>query len=354
MGDKASPSAVTDFEWTYTEEPHKTRREVIIAAHPEIKKLFGPHWLSKYICAFTVSVQIAMAIYCARPTTPWWQFLTIAFVVGGTACHSLTLAIHEMSHNLFFHKASHNIWYSYFANWPLVIPYAVMFKKYHLEHHRYQGVDGVDTDIPTALEGRLVTTPFRKFLWVFCQVFFYAVRPMAINKKPFEEKDFYGWVVQILFVGTILQISGPWAIFYMLLSFFLGTGIHPCAGHFISEHYTNLASGGNHKTGMTPIKAGGEERGEKLYPDETFTYRGILNYVSYDVGIHVAHHDFPYISGLRLRQVEKLAPEFYDHLPVTTSWPGATWKYIFSNGNPFDRVKRRDVSGGAADTKKEK
>jgi len=336
----------TDFEWFYTEEPHKTRRQQILEAHPEIRQLFGPHPAAKYYCAATVALQVACAIYCAQPTTSWWTFFIVAYVIGGTANHSLTLAIHEMSHNLFFHGAKWNVYYSYFANFPLVIPYSASFKKYHLEHHRYQGVDGIDTDIPTAMEGFFFTTPFRKFLWVFLQPFFYAIRPLLVCPKPLEDKDYYNLVTQALFLYTLHAVAGWSAILYLLFATLFGLGFHPCAGHFIAEHYTNLASSsGSHKTGFTPIKAGGEERGEKLYPDETFTYRGPLNLVSYYVGIHVAHHDFPFVSGFRLQQLEKMAPEFYEHLPVTKSWPGTIYDYIMGDGCPFDRVKRPSVSG---------
>lgn len=41
--EQASPShegnntSQDDFFWTYTEEPHKTRRQAIIKAHPEVR-----------------------------------------------------------------------------------------------------------------------------------------------------------------------------------------------------------------------------------------------------------------------------------------------------------------------------
>lgn len=337
----------TDFEWTYTEEPHATRRKEILKAHPEIKKLFGAHWANKYIATVTVLIQIACALYCALPSTSWLAFFVIAYVIGGTCNHSLTLAIHEMSHHLFFKKPMHNYLFGFFANGPLVIPYSVSFKKYHLEHHRYQGVDGIDTDIPTALEGHFFQTPFRKFMWVLFQPFFYAIRPMAVNPKPLRQMDYLNIATQAVFLSILSYCGGAFTVVYLLTATFFGLGMHPCAGHFIAEHYTNLSSSrGTHLTGMTPIKKGGEERGEKLYPDETFTYRGPLNWVSYNVGIHVAHHDFPFVAGWNLSALEAMAPEYYEHLPVTKSWPGTIYNYIMSDCNPFDRIKRKNVSGG--------
>lgn len=347
-------TVVTDFEWTYTEEPHASRREIIKKAHPEITKLFGPHPHSKYYAAGTVLLQVLSAWYVSRPTTSWWQFWLVAYVVGGTCSHSLTLAIHEMSHHLFFTSPKMNVFYSFFCNWPLVIPYANSFKKYHLEHHRYQGVDGTDVDIPTEAEALFFTTPFRKFLWVLFQPFFYALRPLYINPKTFNNMDFVNIFSQIVFLYAMHTAFGFISIFYMLMSTFFGLGLHPCAGHFIAEHYTNLSSrSDNHKTGLTPFMKGGD----KLYPDETFTYRGPLNMVSYNVGYHVAHHDFPFVSGFRLKEVEKMCPEFYDHLPETKSWPGTIYDYIMSDCTPFDRIKRKGVGAVTRvteDLKKEK
>lgn len=351
MSVKTKTPDPTDFEWTYTEEPHQTRRQQILAAHPEIKNLFGPHWRSKYYCAATVFLQIALAVYCGRASTPLWQFFLLSYVVGGSCNHSLTLAIHEMSHNLFFSsKGNMNVYFGFFANWPLLVPYSASFKKYHLEHHRYQGVDAVDTDIPTALEGRLVNTPFKKFLWVLFQPFFYAIRPLVVNPKPLEQRDYLNVATQAVFIGALYYTSGVWSLLYCLSSTFFGLGFHPCAGHFIAEHYTNLSSSsGPHRSGLTPIKSGGEKRGEPLYPDETFTYRGPLNMISYNVGIHVAHHDFPFVSGLRLHEIEAMAPEFYEHLPVTKSWPGTIYNYIMSDCCAFDRIKRHHVTGKPQD-----
>ncbi|RLN92812.1 hypothetical protein BBJ28_00020497, partial [Nothophytophthora sp. Chile5] len=45
------------FHWTPTDEPHATRRKLIMAKYPEVKKLFGHCWKTKYIITFVVVLQ---------------------------------------------------------------------------------------------------------------------------------------------------------------------------------------------------------------------------------------------------------------------------------------------------------
>lgn len=61
---------------------------------------------------------------------------------------------------------------------------------------------------------------------------------------------------------------------------------------------------------------------------ETTSYYGPLNLLCYNVGYHNEHHDFPSIPWTRLPKLREIAKEFYDPLPVHSSWCKVTWKFI--------------------------
>jgi len=109
---------------------------------------------------------------------------TKAYFFGSFLNHNIFLAIHELSHNLAFWTPVYNRWLGVFANLPFGVPMSVTSQKYHLEHHRCQGVDGIDMDIPNHTETYLVTNVASKSIRVMLQLFFYALQPLFLKPKP--------------------------------------------------------------------------------------------------------------------------------------------------------------------------
>lgn len=266
-----------------------------------------------------VLLQVCTAILVSNAS--WPVLIAVAYCFGAFLNHNLFLAIHELSHNLAHSSPFYNRVLGLFANIPIGIPMSVTFQKYHLEHHRYQGVEGYDMDIPSYTEGQVVTNTFMKVLWVIFQLFFYALRPLFLNPKPPGLWEAANLVVQLAFDALLLYHAGWRSLMYLILSTFLGGGMHPIAGHFISEHY---------------VFADGQE---------TYSYYGPLNAVAWNVGYHNEHHDFPRIPGCRLRKVRQIAPEFYQDLVHHTSWSRVIYMYIMDpNVGPFSRTMRQPKS----------
>ncbi|XP_028652202.1 sphingolipid delta(4)-desaturase/C4-monooxygenase DES2-like [Erpetoichthys calabaricus] len=306
-----------DFEWVYTDQPHSSRRKEILAKHPEIKSLMGPDPNLKWIVTAMVLTQI-VACYLVKDL-PWKWLIFWSYAFGGCINHSLTLAIHDISHNVAFGNkdAKWNRFFGIFANLPIGAPYSVGFKKYHIDHHRYLGGDGLDVDIPTDLEVRLFCTPFRKVIWLFLQPLLYVLRPLCVNPKPISQMEIVNTAIQLAFDLLIFWLCGLKSVVYLVAGSILCMGLHPISGHFIAEHYMYL----------------------KGY--ETYSYYGPLNWITFNVGYHMEHHDFPSIPGSRLPEVRKIAPEFYDNLPQHSSWIRVLWDFVFCDSiGPFSRIKR--------------
>lgn len=125
------------FFWTYTEEPHRTRRQAIIKAHPEVLRLCGPEPLTIPLVLAVVGLQMACA-YLLRDTPMLsWKFLVTGYVIGATANQNLFLAIHEISHNLAFKSPLANRLFAVVANLPIGIPYSASFRVCWLYYSHY-------------------------------------------------------------------------------------------------------------------------------------------------------------------------------------------------------------------------
>lgn len=323
-GDK-NTSGVNDFYWSEKMEPHALRKKNLLKAHgKDINKLMGPDPNTKFICFGVVAAHILVGAWAIKLS--WIPFLLVTYALGASFAHNLFLAIHEVTHYLAFKSKFHNDLLAMFCNIPIVIPYAMFFKEYHYEHHRYQGWDGIDQDIPMAIEAALLNSTPGKLFFLLFQGFFYALRPMVGRPLPFRSIHALNWAFVLTGDFLLYKAFGPQIFLYLLLSLVLGTGINPFAGHFISEHYLL------------------EE--QKPEAQETFSYYGPLNFFSWNVGFHNEHHDFPNVPGSRLHKLTKLAPEFYNPLKTTKSWFGAQMKFLLDpRVSEWCRMKREKGAG---------
>jgi sphingolipid delta-4 desaturase len=287
-----------------------------LLAHPEVKSLYGPCPRTKYVCVALVGAQVLVAFLIRD--APWWWIALLAYGFGGVVNHALLLAIHELAHNLAFRKPRHNQLFGMFASLPIGLPVAATFRHYHLLHHSHQGTEGLDTDLPTALEGRWLRTRASKALWMAFQALFYAIRPLIVAPKRPNRWEITGLVVQLAFDAAIVWFWGPAPLLYLLFGSIVASGLHPMAGHYLSEHYV--------------FRPG----------QETYSYYGPLNRLAFNVGYHNEHHDFPYVPGSRLPRLRELAREHYDSLLSHDSWTRVIWQYVMRPDlGGFSRIKRR-------------
>ncbi|KAL8731324.1 MAG: hypothetical protein Q9166_003548 [cf. Caloplaca sp. 2 TL-2023] len=323
-------NASDHFFWSYTEEPHRTRRRAIIKAHPEVTKLCGYEPLTKYIVLAVVFLQIFCAAWLRHSPVLSARFLLVAYIIGATANQNLFLAIHEISHNLAFKSPIANRLFAVFANLPIGLPYSASFRPYHLAHHKSLGVEGLDTDLPTSVEAFLLDSLLGKAFFCTFQILFYAIRPMMVYRLSLTSLHLFNVIAQVCFDFLLMHYLGAGALAYLILSSFLAGSLHPCAGHFIAEHYV---------FNKQPLSA--RVSSNRFPVPETYSYYGPLNALTYNVGLHNEHHDFPAIPWSRLPVLHEIAKDFYVDLPHHESWVWAIWQFIWDKEvGLWCRVKR--------------
>jgi sphingolipid delta-4 desaturase len=309
----------TDFYHSYTDEPHASRRKEILAKYPQVKELYGYDPKTKYVTTLWVVAQF-IVMYNIRESS-WGTILLVAYTWGAIANHALFLAMHEISHNLAYPKPWQNKVLGVFANITTGVPHFSFFQKYHMEHHQYQGVTGIDVDVPTAYEGLLFTNTLHKILFVIVMPLLYVIRPLMVKPKQPGFWEFVNWGVVIAVDLLLIYFFGIKTFGYFLLSSLLGSGLHPIAGHFIAEHYVFIKG------------------------QETYSYYGPLNFLVFNVGYHNEHHDFPRIPGSRLPQLREMVPEYYGDLTCHISWSKCIYEFITDpTVSPFSRIVRASNS----------
>jgi sphingolipid delta-4 desaturase len=86
--------------------------------------------MTKYKVSFWVAFQL-LSLHLLQNAS-WSTWLFCCYTLSGSINHMMTLAMHELSHNLGAGGVSANRLLAIFANLPMGIPAAASFKRYHM------------------------------------------------------------------------------------------------------------------------------------------------------------------------------------------------------------------------------
>lgn len=308
-----------EFKFTvcHDQEPHAGRRKQISTASPLVYEFRGVNRLSFVMISLLVFVQFTISYFLAD--TSIWVVLASAYLAGAFICHGLLVMIHECSHRLVFRSTGANRVAGIIANLPILIPSYIQFERYHLKHHAFLGRKEFDGSIPFQWEAALISNSWwRKLMWLCFQFVFQLLRSYKLDRVKLNKK----W----LLLNVALQLScniavyslfGFEAILYLFLSFLFSTGLHPLGGRWLQEHYV-LANN-----------------------QETNSYYGWLNLLSFNVGYHTEHHDFPSVPWNKLPLIKKAALSRYQNRIYFNSWTKLIVDFVFNkNRSLFDKVIR--------------
>ena len=315
------------FQFSESPEPHIKRTKDIIKKYPQIKKLMGRNPYTFFYILGIVTIQIGISIVLKDQS--WWLVLLAAYAIGAFANHALFVLIHECTHNMVFQSRIANLWAGILCDLPNVLPSSVQFRKYHLKHHAFQGHYDIDADIPSVWEANLIGNSFvGKAVWLLFFPVFQLTRPPRLREIQFS--SLWVWidlVVVLLFDVALIYWFGLMPILYLASSFFFSVGLHPLGGRWIQEHYLVNQD------------------------QETYSYYGPLNKLSFNVGYHNEHHDFSYVPWNKLPEIKRMAPEYYDTLESHTSWSKLVWKFLTDKEMSLFSRTIRDNKGNVMTTR---
>ena len=304
-------------------EPHLFRRRAILKAYPQVTKLNGTAMETFYVAVLQAGCQVILAYMFGRrwlhlsPLTYWTMFTVAVMTIGGTLTALVGVIEHEACHNLVHRHTLVNRACSFIANIPMIVPVAASFKRYHLEHHTWQGVQNRDPDLPMAWEVRLIRgNAVLKLLWLCIYPAMYGIRGFAMGKSV-SEWEVYNAVFMVVVDVLLWGVVGPWGLAYLAASVWFGYSLHPAAAHFIQEHYTFHDK------------------------QETYSYYGPLNWITMNIGLHNEHHDFVQVPWTRIWALWYVAREYYEPLEQFDSWTGVHWRFLTDDTmGPVSRLSR--------------
>lgn len=137
---RSIPYIHKNFARDNRDDPHIKRKLNILKAHPEIQHLEGNDPWTIPITLLSVGINLIFAYFWGSV----WQFslvpfLLCAYAVGGTMTHIIGVILHEATHNAAHESPMINKLLLFVGNLIIPFPVGASFRRYHFEHHTYQG-----------------------------------------------------------------------------------------------------------------------------------------------------------------------------------------------------------------------
>jgi len=131
------------------------------------------------------------------------------------------------------------------------------------------------------------------------QLLFYALRPGFIRSQTPTIWHGINFLSVLSFDYLLVHFFGRKPVIYLIMSSFFAGSLHPCAAHFIAEHY--LMSG--------PVELADGNGTVQGLAQETTSYYGLLNWLCYNVSFFISHDvRAVLIDGLYLGWLSQRAP----------------------------------------------
>lgn len=310
-----------DFAYDALQHPHIKRRKNILRKHPLIRRLYGYDLMTVWVILFGVIDHLLIA-HIVSKWRGWWSWpglILTACVFGGSIVDLMAICIHECCHGTVTRGILANRLLALVSNIGTLIPIAMGFRRYHSDHHVYQGSATKDPDMPLAWEIPLIRgTLGQKLIWLTVYPAMYAIRAIS-RGRTVTRWEMINNVFTLASNVLCWYLWGWRGIAYFAISFIFGYTFHPTAAHFLQEHYT-FANG-----------------------QETYNYYGWANTLFLNIGFHNEHHDFPAIPARWLPLVTKIAPEYYLSLLCHKSWRRVIWAFLTdANIGPQSRCAREE------------
>jgi sphingolipid 4-desaturase/C4-monooxygenase len=352
---------------------HRDRARAILRAHPEIRKLFGHSPSTALFCLLCSGAQVSLAATSAH--VPLWAVIGLAWVFGSLLNVCLFQLAHECNHNLIFRKTFSNRAMFTITSLPMFLSGHHTWWAEHLTHHSDMGAkkDFITRRRTFFLQSRILSPMFFPYslLMIVMQIFrsliglgFYFSTDLIRGRLKPSDRTLAILADQHLISGYRRDGIELWAVIYPLLNFTMcgllfwygamSSGLSGGAAVWAGlKPLVYLMAAQAFMTGfMHPLMLGivlgiSHFHGTRRYQPSASNYSRIINWLTFNAGLHVEHHDIAGIPWHRLWKLRCIAAEFYDDLETIPSYTMLGLRFVFCTpttfAQEFDNETQRNI-----------